>query len=106
MYNRYNCSFIVFFINAVLGSLLLFYVCLFLKRSSIIEALSVGTLIILGCHTRMSVIFLLLLHRFYNNEILDGFASPIISVVASYFIIIISQKYCPFLLGKIKLLKK
>ena len=103
MYNRYNSSFIVFFVNAVLGSLLLFYACLFLKRSSIIEVLSVGTLIILGCHTRIAAISLMLLHRFYHNEIFDGFVSPIISMIVSYFIIIMSQKYCPILLGKIKL---
>lgn len=103
MYNRYNSSFIVFFVNAVLGSLLLFYVCLFLKRSSIVEVLSVGTLIILGCHTRIAAVGSSVIHKFYDNEIFDGLVSPIISMLVSYFIIIMSQKYCPILLGKIKL---
>lgn len=105
MYNRYNISFIVFFINAVIGTLLLIYLCQFFNRSSIIEILSIGTLVVLGCHTRISGIFLAALHRLYNNEVLDGVISPLISLLVSYFIIILCQKYCPYLLGKIKLSK-
>ena len=103
MYNRYNSTYIVFFINAVLGSLLLFYICLFLKRSSIIEVLSIGTLVILGCHDKITAVFLILLHIFYDNKIFDGYISPIISVIISYFVIKLCQKIHPLLLGKIKL---
>lgn len=106
MYNRYNSSFIVFFINAVIGSLLLIYLCQFFSRSSVIEVFSIGTLVVLGCHIRAESIFTKILHKFYENEVLDGFISPIISMITSYFIIIVCKKYSPFLLGKIKLYKK
>ena len=44
MYNRYHGTFILFFANAVIGSLLLIYLCRFLKKSHVIEVFSVGTL--------------------------------------------------------------
>ena len=106
MYNRYNSSFILFFVNAVIGTLLLIYICQFLMRSSVIEVLSIGTLVVLGCHTRISSIFTAVLHRFYFNEMLDGIILPIISMIVSYVIIIFCQRYCPCLLGKIKISRK
>ncbi len=109
MYNRYNSSFIVFFINAVIGTLLLIYLCQFFKRVSYIEILSIGTIVVLGCHTRIVYIWIGFLHRFYRNvyfeEVILPVFSPIISMIISYFIIILCQKYCPYLLGKIKILR-
>ena len=106
MYNRYNSSFIIFFLNAVIGTLLLIYLCHFFNRSSVVEVLSIGTLVVLGCHTRIASLFMAAFHRLYDNNVLDGVLSPIISLLVSYFVIILCQKYCPYLLGKIKLYKR
>lgn len=106
MYNRYNSTFIVFYINAIIGSLLLIYLCLFLRKSSVIEIFSTGTLVILATHTRIASVFKSILHKFVNCEPLDGVLLPIVSMIVSYYIVIICKRYCPYLLGKIKISRK
>ena len=97
MYNRYNHGYILFFVNAILGSILMFYVCTYLGQSIIIEKLSIGTLAILGIHTRVALLFVKWLSFRWSS-----FLSPIVSIVVAYLIIEFALRYCPIILGKIK----
>lgn len=97
MYNRYNHGYILFFVNAILGSTLLFYVCTYFGQSKIIEKLSIGTLAILGIHTRVARGFVQWFPFFWSYIL-----SPIVSMVVAYLIIEFALRYCPIILGKIK----
>ncbi len=65
----------------------------------------VGTLAVLGCHTKIVDIFSIFFHSFFPNKEMMSILSPIVAMLASYFIILVLQKYCPYLLGKIKIKK-
>ncbi|MCH4017741.1 MAG: acyltransferase family protein [Prevotella sp.] len=99
MYNRYNRTYFLFFINAVLGTLLLFYFCKMMKKNKFIEMCSIGTLVILGTHRIILGICNHLLPWSLSQVI-----SPPLAMIVAFYIIIFTYKYCPVLLGKVRFL--
>ena len=101
---QFGICYLSFFMNALLGSIVLFWLCTWFKSSSIIKTLSVGTLLILVMHMNIHFITLPVLHRLGITPTLSQSIVPwicmIIVMVVCYYPIKWLWKYCPILLGK------
>jgi len=96
IYNsQYGYSYLIAAVNAVLFTLLLFWVTNKLPASKYIETISKGTLVVLGTHWTI----LQILYYFLPNAM--SFFFPLITIVLCYYIIILCEKFCPILLGKV-----
>ena len=91
--NNYGISYLVFLANAILSSLLIFYISNKVPSSKVIQTISKGTLVVLGVHMPIMDI----LKSIMPNIII---ILPIVTFVICYFVIKICDKYCPVLLGK------
>lgn len=101
---RYGISYALFFLNAILGSYLLFNLCSCAPSGRRwIVTLSIGTLLILGLHFEM---FPYLTVAFRVALSIDGPYLPMLvglTVMAlCYPLIILFARFCPLLLGKTK----
>lgn len=92
---------IVFFVNACLGSFILFRVCSQFKRIQIIEKLSRGTLLILGLHPICISISCNICRaiKLYPSPLFP-WITGLVTLAICYYPIVWSQKHCPWLIGK------
>ena len=97
------CNYVLFFVNAIIGSHILFNICNYLPQRSWIQTLSSGTLLILGIH---SIIYRSLFRILNSFIVIDNFYLPlfvgIITVIICYYLIKFLGKKYPLMLGKIK----
>ena len=98
IYNSdYGYSYLIAALFATLFTLLLFWLTSKLPSTKFMETISKGTLIVLGLHKSI----LQSLIRLLPDSI--DFLYPFITIVLCYYIIIICEKYCPIMLGRVKL---
>jgi acyltransferase len=101
---RFNISYLLYYINAIFGSLSLYYVCSKLKYSNVIRVLSTGTIFILAFNFNFISLFRFFFARFGLYDLLPGtvlsWFSGIVMMVLCYYPVKWLLKYCPTLLGK------
>ena len=90
----YGQSYLIFFVNAIISTIILFILSEKIPNSRYIVTISKGTFVILGTHMPI----LQTLEYLFPDNI--SFLFPIITVIICYYLIIICEKYCPILLGK------
>lgn len=95
---RFGANYVLFYVCALVSSILLFNICKKLKSSQIAETFSKGTFLILGLHS-------IILE--FCDKVFDVFNLPHYCVVSSlvvmllcYYPISLALRYCPVLLGK------
>lgn len=97
IYNsNYGYSYLLAAVNAILFTFLLFWVSNKLSASKIIQTISNGTLVVLGMHMPLLYIF-----QSIFPDVLS-FLFPFITMAICYYTILLCDKYCPILLGRIK----
>ncbi|MBR1411282.1 MAG: acyltransferase family protein [Prevotella sp.] len=94
--NHYGISYTIFFINATLSSLFIFWIANLIPSKRAVETISKGTFVILGAHGPIIYI----LKHLLPNEI--NLIIPFVTFIICYYIIILSENYFPMLLGKTK----
>lgn len=98
-------SYIVYYLNAILGSLFLFTLCSKFRQSKVIEVFSKGTLLVLAFNFVLRAWFQLLFEKIglgimtSNHNVYPWFVGLLI-MVACYYPIKWLLKNCPVLLGK------
>ena len=98
---HYGISYIVFYLNAIIGSYLLVNVCKNMPEKEWIKTLSTGTLLILGLHGIIfHVINDVLEYTGHTNVYYSVFVGVAVMVICYYPIKWLNTK-CPLLLGKI-----
>lgn len=106
---NYQCgpTFTVFYINALSGSVILFWLTSFLPQNNIVKVFSVGTLLLLTMHMPFDFFILPVFHRLGitpPNNIFLAYLVPWIEMcvvfMICYYPIVWLNKYCPILLGK------
>ncbi len=92
--NDYGYSYVLYSFVAILSTILLIVISSKLSCNLFIETISKGTLVVLGVHfSLLKVIDYLLSHNF-------DYLYPFIIILICYYIILLCDKYCAFLLGK------
>lgn len=95
--------FLLTFANALLGTMLLAYVChaCSKKENKIMTTLSEGTLLILALHIPLiiGVKFLIKKTSFIDSPLLP-YVLTACAMLISYFLIRLARRYCPTILGK------
>lgn len=94
--NEFGCSYIFFGIDAIIVTLLLFYVASKLHFSKVITTFSKGTLFILGLH----IPIMQFLSMVFPSDCYDYL--PLLVLPICYFPILWIDRYCPELLGKVR----
>lgn len=94
--NNYGLSYILFFIGAVLSTLVVFKISASFSMNKFVYIISRGTLLILGLHIPIMRLLDLLLPSFFH-EYLYLFVLPI-----CYYPILWLDKNCPVLIGKLR----
>ena len=92
--NAFGISYLVFCINAMLTTLLLFIISFYIQSNSFFETISKGTLLILGIHMPL----LELVEQAIPS--IMSFLSPFIVIAICYYPIKWLNSSCPLLLGK------
>ncbi len=92
--NTYGISYLLFVLNAVISSILLFVLAEKIPNTKFITTISKGTLVVLGMH--MPIIRIL--YYLLPNSI--DFLFPVFTIIICYYIIIVCQHFFPLLLGK------
>ena len=90
--------YLLFFIAAIAGSIVLFSIFRVTKPNTVIETFSTGTLLILGIHTPILGVCLKgceMLHLPYSSV-----ASSLLVMLLCYYPIKWANQHCPILLGK------
>ena len=104
--NKYGLSYLLFFPLALIGSMLLFAICMKFKSSKMVVMFSMGTLLILGLHRMIVTIGGKIVVYIFNIDGNIPFVfSIILALVAMIFcypFILLCNKRCPELLGKSK----
>lgn len=97
---HYGISYLVFYLNAIIGSYLLVNVCNILPEKEWIKTLSTGTLLILGLHGILfHVINDVLEYTGHTNVYYSVFVGLTVMIICYYPIRCLDKK-CPLLLGK------
>lgn len=102
LYLKYGICYPLFYFNAVLGSIVFFWILSFLPRSRFVEIISSGTFLILGCHiflrnwigAFMSKVQISISHDYYALVV------GAIIIMICFFPIKILLRRSPILLGK------
>ena len=99
---QFGYSYVVYYINAIIGSICLFALCSKLKSNVIIETLSKGTLFVLAFNFVLIAFCRVLFDKigFGGDKIVVPWLVGIISMAICYYPINWILKYCPALLGK------
>ena len=97
--NHYGISYTIFFINATLSSLFIFWISNLIPSKRFIETISKGTFVILGAH---GPIIYILKHLIPNDITI---IIPFVTFIICYYVIILCENYFPMLLGKINIRK-
>lgn len=92
--NDYGRSYLLFVVNAISSSVLLFILSTKIPTTKFTETISTGTLVVLGTHIPILHILDYLFPEVFS------FAFPIITMIVCYYIILLCMKHCPILLGK------
>lgn len=98
---RYGDSIFVYYVSSIMLSISLLVLIAYLFKNihfSITETLSKGTLLILCLHLPLCW----QIPQFTENTILMPIANYLIIMIISYFLIRLSEKYLPFMIGKWK----
>lgn len=108
---HYQCgpTYVLFFVNALCGSLFLFWICTKLPRSKFVEVFSVGTLLILFLHMELDFFLRPVFHRIgltptstYLGASLLPWFEVVIEFAIFYYPIKWLNNHFPILLGKVK----
>lgn len=94
--NDYGYSYLIFVLNAISSSLLVFILSTKIPTTKFTKTISTGTLVVLGTH----IPILHMLNHVLPNEI--SYLFPFITIIACYYIIVLCERFCPILLGKWK----
>lgn len=106
----YQCgpTYLVFFVNAICGTIVLFWSCSRLPNSFIVKTFSVGTLLILTMHMPLVFFIRPIFHLLgltpvdsYLGQSLVPWFEGIIVMALLYYPIVLLNNYCPLLLGKL-----
>ncbi len=106
---NYQCgpTYMVFFANAILGSLVLFWFCTKLPQSRLAEVFSIGTLLVLTLHMPLDFFILPIFHRIGLTPPSSLFVSYLIPwlemvvvLLVTYYPITWLNMHFPILLGK------
>jgi len=102
--NRFGGNYLLFFINALSSSFLVFCLSLRMPKSKriaeIVKTLSTGTLLILGTHG-MIIRCCYNLYKYLGlNNAISPFITGVVALLISYYPIRLCMRYCPKLLGK------
>jgi len=90
----YGRSYLLFVVNAISSSVLLFILSTKIPTTKFTEIISTGTLVVLGTHIPI-------LHTLdYLFPEVISFAFPFITMIVCYYIILLCKEHCPILLGK------
>jgi len=102
---QYGSNYMIFFITAICGSIVLFWICTKFKENSIVKVFSVGTLLILGLHIHLNWFILPILNRLglvsSLGQALTAWFCTFIVLFICYWPIKWLMKSCPILLGKL-----
>lgn len=98
---NYGLNYLLFLANAIIGSYLLFSLCMLLPERSWVQTLSTGTFLILGLHGMIYGYIMAIFHRllFLDNPYLPLLSGVIVMAIC-YPLILFFKKYCPIVLGK------
>ena len=95
---HFGDNYLLFYVCAVVASILLFNICKMLKSNKIAETFSKGTFLILGLHSIIIEIC---------DKVFDIFNMPHLCVISSLFVMLLcylpirlALRYCPVILGK------
>ena len=94
--NVFGRSYVVFLLNAMVSTLLLFYISSKIPYSKVITTFSKGTLLILGLHIPIMRALGMVLPSYFHNLL------PLFVFAICYYPIIWIDKFCPELLGKVR----
>ena len=97
---HYGNSYIVFYLNALIGSYLLVNICKNMLEKEWIKVLSTGTLLILGLHGIIYHVINDILEYFGHTNVYYSIFVGSAVMVISYYPIKWLDKKCPLLLGK------
>lgn len=105
LHYQWGISYIVFFLNACLGSFLLFYLCSKFKQNRVVEVFSKGTLLILAFNfvlrTWISMLFVKIGFDFIaNDHYVSLWLIGLLIMIICYWPIKLLLRYYPALLGK------
>lgn len=105
LHYQWGISYIVFFLNACLGSFLLFYLCSKFKQNRVVEVFSKGTLLILAFNfvlrTWISMLFVKIGFDFIaNDHYVSLWLIGLLIMIICYRPIKLLLRYYPALLGK------
>lgn len=92
--NDYGRSYLLYVVNAIFSSLLLFILSSKIPATQFSETISKGTLVVLGTH----ISILHILDHLLPDII--SFTFPFVTIITCYYIIVFCEKHCPILLGK------
>lgn len=98
--NNYGDDTLRFFINAIVASLFLFTICLYLPKRKFSEILSQGTFMILGLHSIIITISRFVLTKIGVNGLLQPWIVGFITLIFFYIPIKYSLKQLKILLAK------
>lgn len=105
---QYGAAFVCFFINAICGSLVLFWFCSKLPRYHMVEVFSVGTLLVLTMHMPLDFFILPVFHRLgitpaenMLQEHLIPWLEVVVVILCVYPLVLWLKNHCPILLGKV-----
>lgn len=102
----YSPTYLLFFINAIMGSMVLFWFCANIgSENSIVEIFSLGTLLILPLHKHIQFFVLPIFHYFgitpgISQHILPWIVTITVFILC-YYPIVFLNNYFPILLGKL-----
>ncbi len=94
--NTFGRSYVVFLLNAIVSTFLLFHISSKIPYSKVITTFSKGTLLILGLHVPIMQVLDIVLPSYFH-ELLPLFVLPI-----CYYPILWLERYCPETLGKVR----
>lgn len=97
---NYGVNYVLFYANAILGSYLLFCLCMFLPTRIWIQTLSTGTFLVLGLHGMMYGYIMAIFRRLSMTNSYLPLLAGIVVMAICYPLILFFKKYCPLILGK------
>lgn len=96
--NSYGYSYLLFIVTAVSGTFIVLSISKHLPRSLFFETFSIGTLFILGFHSTIYDLLDMISPDWLQEYKMAIY--PSVTFAVSYPLILLSRKYCPWILGK------
>lgn len=102
---HFGHNYLFFFIGAVSGSAVLFWLCCHFKDHSFVRTISIGTMLILGLHMDFYDMLFPVLNRLGVYSVMSEWAvvwlASLLTLALCYWPIRLCMRYAPILLGKI-----